>query len=472
MKSKKKVILVGEEHADTSHIWEIGEYVISELKNNQRVAFALEQNCGSKTMEDLSNVLIPGARARSSVIRNHSNFQSDNDKDLLQKISKQGALDDETKKIYIERFISIDQEIAKNVDTFCSDMQFQDNKNKSDYINTMKKVAQFAYADKKNLQFVSVDTKDLKPKKSLERDIDMFKNISNIDADIVIYPVGSGHIYNNGDANQRLAALLIQNSDIDLELANLYTANKSAYKTVEDDIQDFIKLLETKNTVLHYTKQSIFEETFQAEEIKLNDNIAPKKPIFKVYKDTEFKGFDSTNDPGLSLKDIEYNLKQISDLYQGINQNNSTLSKNLGSYHIVASELNQWLLLTSNIDGQITHLSIIEITDNNKHHACIIQAIYSNNKLHLNIIDPLSKEDSLFGPQLDEVRSFLENTLSQNGYTVECNITYKGLQDAQYATCGDMCLIMTQELMSHRWNKADFDHANSQTDILGNYHDS
>ena len=57
MKSKTKVILVGEEHSDTSHMQPIAELVIKHLQNNKSVTIALEQNCGSRTMEDLFYVV-------------------------------------------------------------------------------------------------------------------------------------------------------------------------------------------------------------------------------------------------------------------------------------------------------------------------------------------------------------------------------------------------------------------------------
>ena len=64
MKSKTKVILVGEEHSDTSHMQPIAELVIKHLQNNKSVTIALEQNCGSRTMEDLFYTSIPPSRAR------------------------------------------------------------------------------------------------------------------------------------------------------------------------------------------------------------------------------------------------------------------------------------------------------------------------------------------------------------------------------------------------------------------------
>ena len=45
------------------------------------------------------------------------------------------------------------------------------------------------------------------------------------------------------------------------------------------------------------------------------------------------------------------------------------------------------------------------------------------------------------------MKSYLQKILAQNSHTVQCDIIYKGLQDSDYATCGDMCLIMVQELV-------------------------
>lgn len=295
-----------------------------------------------------------------------------------------------------------------------------------------------------------MDTEDGKPKKSIERDIAMYKNIISFDADIVIYPLGSAHIHNSDDGDQRLAALLTQETDVELELANLYTKNNElAYITVQEDIENFKKLFKTKEIVVHDSKQKVLGELLLSEEIKVKNEIdlkkLDKKSIFKVSK--EFKGSNHTNGSGLTLEDIEYNLKQISDLQQDITQNEIKLSDKVISFHIIPSKITQWLLLNNNIDGKTIYLSIVEITDNNKHHACIMRAILSDKTLYINIIDPLPKKDSIFKNQLEKLKSFLDKTSAQNGYTLQYDITYKGLQDSDYATCGDMCLIMLQELM-------------------------
>lgn len=451
MKSKKKVILVGEEHSDTSHMQKIAELVISQLQNNQKVIVALEQNCGFKTIEDLSNVSIPGARARSKVVQNHPNFQSNstNDQDFLKKISIQGNLDEETKKIYIGRFTNIEQEIAKEIDVFCNNMQFQANKNKLDYMNSMKRMAQYAYTNKKELQFISVDTEDEKPEKDTVRDISMYKNIICFGSDIVIYPVGSAHIHDENDSGNRLAALLIKDSNIELELANLYAENnKFAYTIVQQDIGNFKKTFDIENTVIvHNTKQEALDkyELSLFEEIKVKDEVVLKKPIFKVYK--EFKGSNSINDHGLILEDIEYNLKKISYLQQSIAKNEIKLSDKVTSVQAIPSEISQWLLLNNNVDEKTSYISVVEITDIDKHHACVLRAMLRGKTLYINIIDPLSEEDSLFKNQLEKLKSSLKKTLAQSGCAVQCDIIYKGLQDSDYATCGDVCLIMVEELI-------------------------
>ena len=78
----------------------------------------------------------------------------------------------------------------------------------------------------------------------------------------------------------------------------------------------------------------------------------------------------------------------------------------------------------------------------------MLHATHKNNGVQITLIDPLSQEDTEFSVQINALKNALSN---QKQYHVQ--IIYTGYQHKDYGTCGDMCLIMLQELIEKPVNK-------------------
>lgn len=99
--------------------------------------------------------------------------------------------------------------------------------------------------------------------------------------------------------------------------------------------------------------------------------------------------------------------------------------------------------LWSNANTQSGYLSIMTIINSEgKKHANLLHATHKNDVIQISLIDPLSQRDSEFSAQINA----LKNTLS-NRKQHHVQITYAGCQDKDHGTCGDMSLIMLQEVI-------------------------
>lgn len=218
-------------------------------------------------------------------------------------------------------------------------------------------------------------------------------------------------------------------------------------------------------TTLHNTmSQVIHENPYTVDNLELLECI-------------KYNGFNPYHKNGLVAEDIEYNLKQLKASQQEYKSDITVSDKIIDSNNIL-SNLTKWIK-KSEVGEEC--LSVIGIKNDDELHACVIQVISNNQQLNINIIDPLSEEDSEFKAQLSELQRSIEKELAQYTDLLQCNIIYSGVQDVGYGTCGDMCLIMIQQLLENAvcYNQTDntniystrkllnqLDHTNSCDDLF------
>lgn len=136
--------------------------------------------------------------------------------------------------------------IRENTELFTNDMVFNKGSARLDYINSLVRITEAAVETGKSIKFIGVDTKDYLKKESTERDDAMLNAIIKVEADYVIYPVGSAHIHlaplegeEPEQHGSRLGSLLLQNDKVILKVGNFYNKETDAYKSVQRDIDGF-----------------------------------------------------------------------------------------------------------------------------------------------------------------------------------------------------------------------------------------
>ncbi len=79
----------------------------------------------------------------------------------------------------------------------------------------------------------------------------------------------------------------------------------------------------------------------------------------------------------------------------------------------------------------------------------MLYAKQENNIVRITLIDPLSQEDTEFSAQINALNSTLNNQKQSH-----VQIIYAGCQDKDHGTCGDMSLIMLQDIIEQISNKS------------------
>lgn len=274
------------------------------------------------------------------------------------------------------------------------------------------------------------------------------------------------------------------------ELINFIAAiqKENIFKTSENFIDkpdEFLNLIreipkEIENK-LGFLKQG---ETSEDKD-RVFSNIEPEQVLYilkALYDENDVYGVVHIAGKGLTFDSINLNLDSIIKSYD---QTDLYINSKIIDEQQVLNNILNWSV-NKNTFGQ--YATIVKIENNaGKKHAILLHAKQEDNTIEITLIDPLSQENSEFIVQLNTLKTTLSNQISH-----QVQIVYEGCQDKDYGTCGDMCLIMLQELIeqtaniptignnfldTNQINHGDnifhnFDYENTQTDILGNCHDS
>ena len=162
------------------------------------------------------------------------------------------------------------------------------------------------------------------------------------------------------------------------------------------------------------------------------------KPFDEFDKKDFFEGNNESN--GMTRWEIEHNLQLLISNYKTDDQKNLLWVENvILDLNSINNKLDNWLKESK----QIHYAAIIELkNDKGSRHAVLLKSEKLGKAVEIEIVDPLSKEDSAFIGQMDK----LVASITTPGII---HTTYSGRQDKEYGTCGDMSLIALQELLEH-----------------------
>ena len=217
---------------------------------------------------------------------------------------------------------------------------------------------------------------------------------------------------------------------------------KAALKKAKEDVTTIIK----EYRVNFYSSEEktafdILEDYYN----KILSNLEIFDEKYKENTDKDSYGTQCSNH-GMSDKDISLNLQSL----KNIEANNIKLSfwieEEVLNQRNMIDKIDSW---SNSNNKQSDFLSITTVINGgSKKHAILLHATHKNNGVQITLIDPLSQEDTEFSVQINALKNALSN---QKQYHVQ--IIYTGYQHKDYGTCGDMCLIMLQELIEKPVNK-------------------
>jgi hypothetical protein len=191
------------------------------------------------------------------------------------------------------------------------------------------------------------------------------------------------------------------------------------------------------------TAFDILENYYQ----KILSNLEIFDEKYKENTDQDSYGIQHSGN-GMSDKDISLNLQSLK--YNVETNNKKSL------FYIEEEILNERNIIDkieycfNSSSKQNEFFSIVTVTnDENKKHAILLHAKQEGNSLQITLIDPLSQEDTAFSAQINA----LKNTLN-NQKQCHVQIIYAECQDKDHGTCGDMSLIMLQDIIEQISNKS------------------
>lgn len=203
---KRKVTLIGDDHRDSTHMDRVRDYLTKKLNKEKNVFLALEE------------VVDPDNKSFPLRLRTNSPEPRRGAKTTAEKMSNLSMVHDSGKE-YKRIFESLLKDIKRAQspqELYIAPVDYYSDKGKDDFT-------------------------------SIKRDRAMYNNIiqgiKDSKSNQVIYPVGSGHIFDTKSADKRLASLLQNDSknNIALKLKNFYPQNTDAYNEVQKDIDNFYK---------------------------------------------------------------------------------------------------------------------------------------------------------------------------------------------------------------------------------------
>jgi len=219
---------------------------------------------------------------------------------------------------------------------------------------------------------------------------------------------------------------------------------KAALKKAKEDVMTIIK----EYAVNFYSNKEktafdILEDYYN----KILSNLEIFDEKYKEIKDQDSYGIEFSG-CGMSDEDISLNLQALK---YNIEVNNKKsliyIEEEILNEHNIINKIEHWFNSSSK---QNEFFSIVTVTnDENKKHAILLHAKQENNSVHITLIDPLSQEDTEFSAQINALNSTLNN---QKQCRVQ--IIYAGCQDKDHGTCGDMSLIMLQNIIEQISNKS------------------
>ena len=245
----------------------------------------------------------------------------------------------------------------------------------------------------------------------------------------------------NFQGNQQISQNGIRTEDINDALfyitqsvANLIILQKKLYIKLEENVTkalmknyaDRIDIIQhSQNAMIH----PVSENQYQAIRSNNEDNI---------------QGINN-NKQGLREKDIEYNLLDI--IKTNITDDFHITSKVVGQEELLIN-LHTW----QNTSNSSKYSALVKIDHSllNVKHALLLMVERNNNDICITITDPLAKEDSIFAIELDNLCDLLKTHLGFQNIVIH----YAGIQNKDYATCADICLIELQQLVSTTINES------------------
>ena len=218
------------------------------------------------------------------------------------------------------------------------------------------------------------------------------------------------------------------------------------FKKALEKAKEYVETIIKEYSVNFYSEKeqtafNILEDYYK----KILSNLEIFDEKYKENIDQDSYGIQYSGD-GMSDKDISLNLQSLK---YNIEANNKKLL-----FWIEQDALNQRNMIDkieswSNANTQSEFLSIVTIINSEgKKHAILLHATHKNDGIQITLIDPLSQQDSEFSVQINALKNTLSN---QKQHHVQ--IIYAGCQDKDHGTCGDMSLIMLQEVIEQASNK-------------------
>ena len=149
----------------------------------------------------------------------------------------------------------------------------------------------------------------------------------------------------------------------------------------------------------------------------------------------------------MSDKDISLNLQSLKYNIEADNKKVSLfIEEKVLSQRNIIDKMESWFDLNNK---QSEFLAIVTVINSeNKKHAVLLHSTKTDGEIQkITLIDPLSEESSTFKSEIAN----LTYLFHQQGTVVQ--IIYSGRQDKDYGTCGDISLIMLQELIENAINQ-------------------
>lgn len=255
---RKHINIVGEIHADTTHLIRLQQLVTGELDNHFQCVVALEANGNELKLQDIVNT-VPPQRTRIARVRafleNNPNQDQDN-LDLLNElinIRNTADLTDNARQFYIQQLFTnddIDLAVQRYADRV---IPLEEGNFVHDYIAFLSEILRHQFNNHPlNLDLLRVIPIDLMQDEALLldpiRDENMLNNIvqllqqyQNI---VIFYSCGVAHISDGQQNNNRLGDLLFErvnnNEDEELIIYNLYSPDANGSNDVQNHINFFI----------------------------------------------------------------------------------------------------------------------------------------------------------------------------------------------------------------------------------------
>ncbi len=156
-----------------------------------------------------------------------------------------------------------------------------------------------------------------------------------------------------------------------------------------------------------------------------------------------FKGISSLE--GMSTEEIEDNLHLLKSIYK---TNNGIKELLIESYLLNAQQvllsIKYWF--EAKTYQYYTGIVGIENKQGDKHAILLYGIKSSNNKESIfKIIDPLSKKDNMFTQEIE----YLASDIKSFG---KVSVLYSGIQGKEHGICGDISIILLQDLLSNITN--------------------